>query len=110
MNGKTDQEVTYELRNQGLTETELSRLRPFKVFEGNKPTNTILIDRLNPENLGALIAMTVTAAINGWLQRDFAREWVESFRVKGVDPLGEDEVVRLWRKLKSSLHTGEDDR
>jgi putative membrane protein len=61
-------------------------------------------------SLGALIAMAVTAAINGWLQRDFAREWVESFRVKGVDPLGEDEVVRLWRKLKSSLHTGEDDR
>ena len=57
MNGKTDQEVTYELRNQGLSEAELSRLRPFKVFEGNKPTNTILIDRLNPENLGALIAM-----------------------------------------------------
>jgi glucose-6-phosphate isomerase len=57
MNGKTAQEVTYELRNQGLSETELSRLRPFKVFEGNKPTNTILIDRLNPENLGALIAM-----------------------------------------------------
>ena len=41
-------------------------------------------------SLGALIAMTVTAAINGWLQRDFAREWVESFRVKGVDPLGEN--------------------
>ena len=57
MNGKTDQEVTYELRNQGLSEAELTRLKPFKVFEGNKPTNTLLIDKLNPENLGALIAM-----------------------------------------------------
>ena len=57
MNGKTDQEVTFELRNQGLTEAALDALKPFKVFEGNKPTNTILIDKLNPENLGALIAM-----------------------------------------------------
>jgi len=57
MNGKTDQEVTYELRNQGLSEKELEQLRPFKVFEGNKPTNTLLIDKLNPENLGSLIAM-----------------------------------------------------
>jgi glucose-6-phosphate isomerase len=57
MNGKTDQEVTFELRNQGLTEAELDALKPFKVFEGNKPTNSILIDKLNPENLGALIAM-----------------------------------------------------
>lgn len=57
MNGKTDKEVTFELRNQGLTEAALDALKPFKVFEGNKPTNTILIDKLNPENLGALIAM-----------------------------------------------------
>ncbi len=57
MNGKTEEEVTFELRNQGLSEAALETLRPFKVFEGNKPTNTLLIDRLNPENLGALIAM-----------------------------------------------------
>ena len=57
MNGKTDQEVSDELQTQGLAGEALSRLKPFKVFEGNKPTNTLLIDRLNPENLGALIAM-----------------------------------------------------
>ena len=33
-------------------------------------------------SLGALVAMLITAALNGFLQRDFAREWVESFRVK----------------------------
>ena len=32
-------------------------LKPFKVFEGNKPTNTLLIDKLTPKNLGALISM-----------------------------------------------------
>jgi putative membrane protein len=46
---------------------------------------------------GALAAMTVTALLNIYLQRDFAREWVESLRVKGSAPLGEDEIERLWR-------------
>jgi putative membrane protein len=45
--------------------------------------------------LGALIAMLVTAAINVRLQRDFAREWAESLRVKIKAPLGEDEVERM---------------
>lgn len=40
-------------------------------------------------SLGALIAMTVTAAINARAKRDFAAEWVESLRVKGTKPLGE---------------------
>jgi putative membrane protein len=45
--------------------------------------------------LGALIAMGITAAINVRLQKDFAREWSESLRVKQDTPLGEDEIVRL---------------
>src|ERR1043165_10234984 len=49
-------------------------------------------------SLGALIAMCITAAVNIRLQRDFAREWVESLRVKGRNPLGEDEIARLARK------------
>jgi putative membrane protein len=49
-------------------------------------------------SLGALIAMCITAAVNVRLQRDFAREWVESLRVKGTNPLGEDEIARLARK------------
>lgn len=48
-------------------------------------------------SLGALIAMGVTAAINRSLQRDFAREWTESLRVKERRPLGEDAIRRLWR-------------
>jgi putative membrane protein len=48
-------------------------------------------------SLGAVIAMTLTAAINIFLQRDFAREWADSFRIKRKRPLGEDEIARLWR-------------
>jgi putative membrane protein len=45
--------------------------------------------------LSAAIAMAITAAINLRLQRDFAREWSESLRVKHREPLGEDEIRRL---------------
>lgn len=57
MNGKTPEAVRAELSGQGLDGNALEELLPFKVFEGNKPTNTILIDRLTPESLGALVAL-----------------------------------------------------
>ena len=46
-------------------------------------------------SLGALLAMAVTASINLVLQRDFAREWVESLRVRHPQPLGEEAIHRL---------------
>ena len=48
-------------------------------------------------SLGALIAMLITIALNHYLQQDFAREWSESLKIKHRQPLGEDEIVRLWR-------------
>ncbi len=45
-------------------------------------------------SLGALLAMLITAALNARFQRDFAREWNESLRVKHAAPLGEDEIAR----------------
>ncbi|WP_108422497.1 glucose-6-phosphate isomerase [Flagellimonas amoyensis] len=55
MNGKTAEEAKAELKK--LPEEQLKALFPFKVFEGNKPTNTILIQKLTPKSLGALIAL-----------------------------------------------------
>ncbi len=57
MNGKSAAEVREELTRQGLSGARLEALLPFKVFEGSKPTNTLLIDRLTPRSLGSLIAM-----------------------------------------------------
>ncbi len=57
MNGKTKEEVDSELKAKNLSEKEIEKLSPFKIFEGNKPTNTLLIDKLTPKSLGALIAM-----------------------------------------------------
>ena len=57
MNGKTENEVLLELENQKISEQEKKKLLPFKIFEGNKPTTSILIKKLTPESLGKLIAM-----------------------------------------------------
>jgi glucose-6-phosphate isomerase len=57
MTGKTRDQVLQELEKTKLTETQKKELIPFKVFEGNKPTNTLLIDQLTPASLGALIAL-----------------------------------------------------
>ena len=57
MNGKTLDEAAEELRAAGKTEEEITFLAPHKVFEGNKPTNSIMMDYVSPETLGALIAM-----------------------------------------------------
>ncbi len=56
LHGKTAKEVKEELKEKHSDE-EINKLLPFKVFEGNKPTNTILINKLTPKTLGALIAM-----------------------------------------------------
>jgi len=45
--------------------------------------------------LGAVLAMTATLVINRALQRDFASEWAESFRVKQTSPLGEEALARM---------------
>lgn len=57
MNGKTKEVVETELEKAGLTKEEIAKLSPFKVFEGNKPTNSILVKQITPKTLGALIAM-----------------------------------------------------
>lgn len=54
MNGKTAEEVELEL--SAMNEEEREKLIPFKVFEGNKPTNSFLIKQINPFELGKLIA------------------------------------------------------
>ncbi len=57
MNGKTLDEATAELRREGKSEEDIRRLAPHKVFEGNRPTNSILFKKLTPRVLGSLIAL-----------------------------------------------------
>jgi len=57
MNGKWDSEVLAELKAAGKSEEEIETLAPFKVFKGNRPTNSILVKQITPYTLGNLIAM-----------------------------------------------------
>jgi glucose-6-phosphate isomerase len=57
MKGKTRDEAEAELKKEGKTPEQIAKLLPFKVFEGNKPTNSILFKKLTPYTLGSLIAL-----------------------------------------------------
>jgi glucose-6-phosphate isomerase len=57
LNGKPQKEVIAELQKEGKTDKEIQKLLPHKIFEGNRPTNSILFEKLTPGVLGSLIAM-----------------------------------------------------
>jgi glucose-6-phosphate isomerase len=57
MNGMTEKEAADQLKRDGKTDDEIQMLLPYKVFEGNRPTNSILFKKLTPRVLGSLIAM-----------------------------------------------------
>lgn len=53
-------------------------------------------------SLGALLAMSITAAVNVKWQRDFSREWIDSLRVKVTTPLGEEALAKMQRAKRTS--------
>jgi len=57
MKGKTGGEAEAELRSSGMSDKEIEKLVPHKIFEGNRPSNSILFKKLTPRTLGSLIAL-----------------------------------------------------
>lgn len=57
MHGKSREEVTQELQQKGKTPQEIESLLPYMVFDGNRPSNTFLIEKITPRSLGNLIAL-----------------------------------------------------
>lgn len=57
MIGKTRAEAEAELRDKGLSEDDVQKLAPHKVIPGNRPSNTLVVERISPRRLGALVAM-----------------------------------------------------
>ncbi|WP_116789933.1 glucose-6-phosphate isomerase [Flavobacterium psychrotrophum] len=57
LSGKTEAKVRAEFEKAGVSQEQADYLTPFKVFNGNKPTNTFLIKKLTPETLGSLVAL-----------------------------------------------------
>jgi glucose-6-phosphate isomerase len=57
MKGKKPEEVLKELRQSGMSDEAIKKVLPFRVFKGNRPTNSILAKKMTPRTLGSLIAM-----------------------------------------------------
>ncbi|MFT5543433.1 MAG: glucose-6-phosphate isomerase [Glaciecola sp.] len=94
MQGKTFEECYQDLAGQGLADEERTRLAAHKTMPGNKPSNTLLFEQLDPKTLGAMIAMyehkvLIQGAI--WDLNSFDQWGVELGKALGNDVL---DVIR----------------
>jgi len=96
MLGKTPEEVRSELLAQNMSETDINALLPHKVLIGNRPSNTLLIPKLTPHSLGALIAL--------YEHKVFVQSviWdINCFDQWGVE-LGKQLTAEIFKQLKSA--------
>lgn len=96
MLGKTEAEARAELEVQGLRGDALESLLPFKVFPGNRPTSTLLFDRLDPKTLGMLVAL--------YEHKVFVQSVV--WNINAFDQWGVEFGKQLAGKLLPELHAG----
>jgi glucose-6-phosphate isomerase len=97
MKGKTYDEVVAELEALGKSAREIKRLAPFRVFSGNRPTNSILLKKVTPRTLGSLIAMYEHKIfVQGMIWNIF------SFDQWGVE-LGKQLANRILRELEGEV-------
>jgi glucose-6-phosphate isomerase len=89
MIGKSIDAVRVELRAEGKSPDEVERLAPHKVFLGDRPSNVVLFDRLDPRTLGALLAL--------YEHRIFVQGWI--WNVNSFDQWG----VELGKKLAKTV-------
>jgi glucose-6-phosphate isomerase len=107
MEGKTEAEVRAELTAQGLDPDAVDALAPYKVFPGNRPSNTILLDRLTPHSLGMLVAayehkIFVQGVI--WRINSFDQWGVELGKVLAKTILAEEEALLAGDAVDLSQH------
>ncbi len=102
MKGKTEAEARAELEQAGNSPQRVAELLPHKVFPGNRPTNTLLLDRITPRRLGALIALYEHKIfVQGVIWR------VNSFDQWGVE-LGKQLAGVILPELKGEKSAGHD--
>jgi glucose-6-phosphate isomerase len=113
LKGKTLADAEQELRDQGIEEEEIKLLAPHKVVSGNKPSNTLILDELNPKNLGALIAfyehkvytLSVLLDINAFdqwgveLGKQLGKPILHALSGKLIDKQWDNSTKSLIRKL-----------
>jgi glucose-6-phosphate isomerase len=96
MNGKSLTEVIEELANSGMSQEEIKKLAPHKVFEGNRPSNTLLYKKLDPKTLGSLIALYEHKVFVQGVVWD-----INSFDQWGVE-LGKQLATNLLERIKDN--------
>jgi len=107
MRGRTAAEVEEELRVRGADNDEIEALAPHKVFEGNRPTNTILLDHLTPRSLGMLVALYEHQIfVQGvvWRVNSFDQWGVELGKALAGAILGEEEILLAGEAVDLNHH------
>jgi glucose-6-phosphate isomerase len=105
--GSTAGEVEADLRGQGLDDEEIQKLLPHRVFAGNRPTNTILLDRVTPRSLGMLIALYEHEIfVQGvvWRVNSFDQWGVELGKVLAGNTLGEEKALLAGEEVDLDHH------
>ena len=92
-----------ELRDKGMSDAEVQKLAPHKVIPGNRPSNTLVVERISPRRLGALVAM--------YEHKVFVQSviWgINAFDQWGVE-LGKELGKGVYNRLVGSEETPADD-
>jgi glucose-6-phosphate isomerase len=95
MLGKNKTQIETELKEKGLKPTEIQKLLPHKIFHGNRPSNSILIDELTPSSLGKLIAI--------YEHKTFVESII--WNINAFDQYGVELGKALAKKIYSDLNT-----
>lgn len=95
--GKTEKQVQAEFEKAGITGEKATFLLPFKVFDGDKPTNTLLIEKLTPETLGSLVAL--------YEHKIFVQGII--WNIFSYDQWGVELGKQLANSILSEIHTSE---
>lgn len=107
MKGKSKDEVIADLEAQGLSAEDINKLTPHKIFEGNRPTNSILVKKLTPRTLGSLVAMYEHKIfIQGiiWRINSYDQWGVELGKVLAKAILAEEKDLINGKKVDLSHH------
>ncbi len=95
--GLDKEQAIENLKNTGLSHENIQKLIPYKIFEGNRPTNSILIDKLTPKTLGSLIAM--------YEYKIFVQGII--WRINSFDQMGVELGKILAKNIVPELETGQ---
>jgi glucose-6-phosphate isomerase len=107
MVGKTEVEVREELASQGMSDSDIDAIAPHKVFPGNRPTTSIMLNKLTPKALGKLIAMyEMKIFVQGiiWRVNSFDQWGVELGKVLAKKVLSEEEELIKGKDVDLSGH------